>query len=81
MRTIRASEIGQFTYCQRSWWYQIKGNESKNQDELITGIELHQKHGRKILAASILRSAAMLILLLVIILLSIHFTRLLLATN
>jgi hypothetical protein len=63
MRTIRASEIGVFLYCRRAWWYQQQGARSENQAELAAGSELHRRHGRKVLAAGLLRTAAMVLLL------------------
>lgn len=43
-RTVRASEIGSFIYCQRAWWYQRKGFEPVNRSELAAGSEFHHKH-------------------------------------
>lgn len=54
MRTIKASELSSFLYCQRAWWYQLKGTPSENQAELAYGTEFHQKHGRQILAARLM---------------------------
>ena len=60
---IRASEIGSYLYCRRAWWYRKKGVESENQAELATGTELHRRHGRKVLAAGLLRTVGLLLLL------------------
>jgi CRISPR/Cas system-associated exonuclease Cas4 (RecB family) len=71
MRTIRVSEIGSYLYCSRSWWYQRQGIESENQAELVSGTELHRKHGRSVLAAGCVQTLAYGLLLLALVLLTI----------
>jgi hypothetical protein len=75
MRTIRASEIGTYLYCQRAWWYQRQGVQSENQAELAGGTELHERHGRSIIAAGCLRVLAYALLLASLVLLTIYVTR------
>ena len=72
MKTIRASEIGSYLYCRRSWWYRRNGFESINQAELAAGTELHRAHGRSVIAAGLYRALAMLILLVALVLLVIY---------
>jgi CRISPR/Cas system-associated exonuclease Cas4 (RecB family) len=60
---IRASEIGSYLYCRRAWWYRKQGVESENQAELASGTELHLRHGRKVIAASLLQIAGYVLLL------------------
>jgi CRISPR/Cas system-associated exonuclease Cas4 (RecB family) len=74
MRTIRASEIGTYLYCRRAWWYRKQGVESTNQSELLAGTESHREHGRKILAANLLRVLGLLILLAAFIFLAVAVT-------
>ena len=74
MRTIRASEIGAYLYCQRAWWYQRRGVPSENKAELAGGTELHYRHGRSVIAAGLLRTAAYALLLLALALLAAYFT-------
>jgi len=69
MRTIRASEISAYLYCQRAWWYQRNGQESVNLGELASGSELHRRHGRAVLGAGCLRTLAYLALLAALVLL------------
>jgi CRISPR/Cas system-associated exonuclease Cas4 (RecB family) len=64
MRTIRASEIGSFLYCQRAWWYQIQGKPSENQADLASGTEIHSRHGQAVFTTGCLRILAYGVLLL-----------------
>lgn len=63
MPVIRSSDIGNYLYCRRAWWYRRQGYESANQTEMAAGAELHRRHGRKVMAASLLRALALLTLL------------------
>lgn len=74
MRVIRSSEIGNYLYCRRAWWYRQQGFESENQADLASGTELHRKHGRKVLAAGLLRTSGFLLLLLALVLLVAYCT-------
>ncbi len=56
MQVIRSSDIGNYLYCRRAWWYRKQGFESENQAELASGTELHRVHGRKVLAAGLSRT-------------------------
>ena len=62
-RPIRASEISSFLYCQRAWWYHLKGVESTNVQALEEGTELHHQHGRAVLISGFLRVVAFGLLL------------------
>ena len=63
MPVLRASDIGNYLYCRRAWWYKKQGMESENKAELAAGTELHHKHGRKVLAASLTRTLGLILLL------------------
>ena len=67
MKTIRASEISSYCFCQRAWWYQLQGYESENQAELSRGSELHTQHGRMVKLAGCMNSLAIGLLILAII--------------
>lgn len=69
MRIIRASEIGRYLYCQRSWFYHIQGIQPSNTRELNLGTELHAAHGRKVAGGLILRVIAIIAFLAAIIVL------------
>jgi hypothetical protein len=66
---IRSSDIGNYLYCRRAWWYKKQGVESANQAELATGFELHRQHGRKVLASSLTRTVGLILLMIALILL------------
>ncbi len=64
MKIIRASEIGTYQFCQRAWWYKLKGYEPENKAELAAGNELHQAHGRAVFTSNCLQVGAYTALLL-----------------
>lgn len=66
---IRASEIGSYLYCHRAWWYRKQGVESENQSEMATGTQLHRQHGRRVIAAGLLRTFGLILLLAALVLL------------
>ena len=74
MPIIRSSDIGNYLYCNRAWWYRRQGVESANQAELAAGTELHVKHGRQVLASSITRTVGLILLMTAIVLLVAYCT-------
>jgi hypothetical protein len=74
MRTIRASEIGSFLFCQRAWWYQKRGEPSMNIDEIAAGTELHYRHGRTAFTLGCLRYLAYALLILSLVLVAVYLT-------
>jgi hypothetical protein len=72
MRTIRASELGTYRYCQRAWWYQKNGHTPENQIELASGIELHERHGQRVMTAGCLRLTAYALLLTALVMVSVY---------
>lgn len=69
MRPIRSSEIGNYLYCRRAWWYRKTGIPSENMTELAAGTDLHRQHGRKVLVASFTRTLSLFLFLITILLL------------
>ena len=67
MPVIRSSDIGNYLYCRRAWWYRKQGIESENKTELAAGTELHHKHGRQVMASSINRTLGFILLMLAIV--------------
>lgn len=74
MRTIRASEINSFLYCQRAWWLHKQGETPDNLAELKSGQQLHIQHGRTVLKLGILRASAYLLIFLSIILSTLYIS-------
>ena len=74
MSVIRSSDIGNYLYCRRAWWYRKQVVESENQAELVAGTEIHRQHGRKVLASTINRSLGMILLFVAFILLIAYCT-------
>ena len=69
MQTLRSSDIGNYLYCRRAWWYRKQGYESANQAELASGTELHRKHGRKVMAAGLFNTVGCVVMLIALVLL------------
>jgi CRISPR/Cas system-associated exonuclease Cas4 (RecB family) len=74
MSVIRSSDIGNYLYCRRAWWYRKQGFESENQAELAAGTEIHRQHGRQVLASALNRSLGMILLFVALILLVAYCT-------
>jgi len=67
-RTIRASEIGSFLYCQRAWWYRRKNVPAINTAELAGGEDFHRMHVGQTRGARLLKGIAWILLALAFIL-------------
>lgn len=78
MRTIRASEIGTYLFCQRAWWYQKHGQSSENLPDMAAGTRFHNRHSRSVLSLGCLRLLAYTMMLLSLGLAAFYLTRLLL---
>lgn len=74
MKTIRASEIGTYLYCQRAWWYQSQGYQPENQAELVSGQSMHERHAGLVVQAGCLRILAYAFVLAGILLLVVYAT-------
>jgi hypothetical protein len=57
-RWIKASEIGEYLYCQRAWWFRLQGAASANVEELALGSQRHARHGRGLRAVAWQRALA-----------------------
>ncbi len=68
---IRASELGEYLYCQRAWWLRRElGIESQNVRELQAGQQYHNAHGRLVRRAQYGRQLAAVVLFLGILLMA-----------
>ena len=56
---IRASEIGEYVYCRRSWWLRrVRAVASTNVTQMRAGTQHHQRHGRLVHGSVWLRRLA-----------------------
>ena len=68
LRILRASELGEYSYCSRAWWYRhvLKiappGRESAGR--LEAGIRAHNRHGRALALSGLLRTTGIALALL-----------------
>lgn len=67
-RVIRASEIGEYEYCSRAWWYRhvIKLNapdSSEHRARLARGQDAHSEHGRSVARSGTLKVLGIALLL------------------
>ncbi len=74
MSIIRSSDIGNYLYCRRAWWYRKEGFESENQAEMAAGTEIHRQHGRRVVASSLTRSLGLILFLVALVLLVAYCT-------
>jgi hypothetical protein len=72
-RTVRASEIGSFIYCQRAWWYQRQGFEPMNRNELAAGSEFHNTHAGRERSVILIRVFAWVLIFAALVYLAINF--------
>lgn len=79
MRTIKASEIGTYLYCQRAWWYQRQGVDNQNQAAMASGQQIHERHNRLVMTGGCLRFAAYALLLLALLTAVAYLTQILIA--
>lgn len=72
-RTLRASEIAAYVYCQRAWWYQRLGVHSENTTELAHGSALHAQHSRETARITCLQIIGYSLLLVALVLVVVYF--------
>lgn len=48
-RVIRASELGQYSFCAKAWWLgSVEGVPSANVREMDAGASAHEQHGQAV---------------------------------
>lgn len=58
-RWIKASEIGEYVYCRRSWWLRrMHAVPSMNAARMQAGTQYHERHGRLLETSAWLRRLA-----------------------
>ncbi|NJN16042.1 MAG: hypothetical protein HC822_07035 [Oscillochloris sp.] len=63
MKTIRASEVGEYVYCARAWWLRrVAGFEPEGAERRELGTALHVRHGRAVALSGMLLWLALVLL-------------------
>ncbi len=62
-RLIKASEIGAYVFCRRSWWlHQVAGAEPSGAARRARGTQRHLAHGRQVWLSQVLLVAGLILL-------------------
>jgi len=59
---LYASDLDGFLYCERSWWYRMRGEASSRTAELARGTAQHEALARNVRAADRAAAAARLLI-------------------
>lgn len=66
---VRASDIGQWSYCQRAWWLaHVRKAQHQAPARLRQGEQIHVAHGRTLTYARLLRRVGIVLLALALLL-------------
>lgn len=70
MKTIRASEVGEYLYCARAWWLRrALGWEPAGHERRERGTIYHERHGRAVAFSSMLLVVGLLLVVVAVALL------------
>jgi CRISPR/Cas system-associated exonuclease Cas4 (RecB family) len=62
---IRASEIGEYSYCSRAWWYKhvvkVEPPDIEYNGRLMAGTKAHARHARTVATATTFRAIGILL--------------------
>jgi CRISPR/Cas system-associated exonuclease Cas4 (RecB family) len=73
LETIRASEVGEYLYCARSWWLRrVAGLAPEGRERRERGVRMHARHGRAVAASGLLIWVGCVVLLLAILVLALR---------
>ena len=65
---ITASQIGEYSYCSRAWWYKhvvkLPVPQGEGYGRLAEGTRAHERHGRMVASGARLRAAGLVLALL-----------------
>jgi CRISPR/Cas system-associated exonuclease Cas4 (RecB family) len=73
-KTLSASEIAEFLFCQRAWWYGRQGEPSAYEDRRQAGVDWHRRQTGQALQAGCLRLAGYLFLTAAVVLSAVWLT-------
>jgi hypothetical protein len=66
-RVIKASEIGEYVYCNRAWWLRRNYDvQLQNVRELKAGTVYHEEHGGQLRQAALIKRLALVFLFLAV---------------
>jgi hypothetical protein len=67
-RIISASEVGDYSYCARAWWYshvaRIEPTDRESLRRLQAGTRAHRRHGRSVVLSGVLSNVGLILALL-----------------
>ena len=70
-RILRASELGQYSFCAKAWWLgSVEGAPSANVREMDAGASAHEQHGQTVQLAAWLSRAGLVCVALGIVMLA-----------
>jgi CRISPR/Cas system-associated exonuclease Cas4 (RecB family) len=49
---ISASDIGSYLYCERTWYYKLKGIKNQTTEAMTEGIKAHEKLNQKVMTSN-----------------------------
>ena len=74
-RTVRASEVGAFTFCERAWGYAARGEPSERQPEIEAGQRYHEWRLTRASVSQAVRTLGFVCLALAVVVLAIALAR------
>lgn len=67
-RTVRASEVAEYTFCQRAWWYaRVDSVPLTDVEPLAAGQQWHRRKSRGVLSGLVLQILGYALLLVTVV--------------